>query len=294
MKCLVTGGKGFIGSHVVELLVDEGHEVIVIDNETSVSNEIFYEVPGVAYYKEDMCDSSTHSYYDGVDWVFHLAARARIQASLANPTDTFINNVIGTQSVLEASRHAGVKKVVYSGSSSYYGLKNEIPNHEGQPSDCLNPYSLSKYQGEELCRLYAGLWDVDAVILRYFNVYGPREPLRGQYAPVVGIFKRQRSDGDLLTIVGDGEQRRDFTYVKDVARANLLAAQSDINFEVLNIGSGTNYSVNEVAELIGGAAVNIPPRPAEARVTLANNDKARRLLGWTPSVTLPDIINEYA
>ena len=293
MKCLVTGCKGFIGSHVVELLVEQGHDVTVIDNETSVSNEIFYEVPGVTYHKEDICDKSTHRYYDGVDWVFHLAARARIQASLANPTDTFMNNVMGTQSVLEACRHANVKQVVYSGSSSYYGL-NDVPNHEEQSSDCLNPYSLSKYQGEELCKLYAELWGINAVVLRYFNVYGPREPLAGQYAPVVGIFKRQRAAGELLTIVGDGDQRRDFTYVKDVAWANLKAAQSDINFDVFNIGSGTNYSVNEVAEFIGGDSINIPPRPAEARVTLANNDKARSLLGWEPSVSLENIINEYS
>ena len=293
MKALVTGGKGFIGSHVVELLLEEGHEVIVIDDESAAENGIFYKIGGAKYYKLDIRDKEILPLFKGVDWVFHLAARSRIQPSLINPEETFDVNVMGTLNVLQAARAAGVSKVVYSGSSSYYGLKNPIPNTEDMPPDCLNPYSVSKYQGELICKMYSTLWEVPTVVLRYFNVYGPREPDRGQYAPVIGLFKRQRDTGEMLTIIGDGEQRRDFTHVKDVAMANYLAAKSDVVHDVFNVGTGTNYSVNQIAEMVGGAPTYVPARPAESRETRADISKATQLLGWQPKFNLGSAINSY-
>lgn len=293
MKALVTGGKGFIGSHVVELLLGEGHEVIAIDDESATENGIFYKIGGAKYHKLDIRDKDILPLFKGVDWVFHLAARSRIQPSLINPEETFDVNVMGTLNVLQASRHAGVSKVVYSGSSSYYGLKNQIPNTEDMPPDCLNPYSVSKYQGELICKMYSTLWEVPTVVLRYFNVYGPREPGKGQYAPVIGLFKRQRDAGEMLTIIGDGEQRRDFTHVKDIAMANYLAAQSAVVHDIFNVGTGTNHSVNQIAEMVGGVATYIPARPAESRETRADISKATRLLGWQPKFNLGSAINSY-
>lgn len=294
LRCLVTGGQGFIGSHMVELLLENNYEVIVIDDQSAPENTEFYSFKGnVEYYNASITDESTHDLYKGVDYVFHFAARSRIQPSLVNPKETFENNVVGTQSVLQASRTHGIKKVVYSGSSSFYGRNNVPPHVETMQSDCLNPYSLSKFQGEQLCKMYSNLWNLKTVVLRYFNVYGPREPLKGVYAPVVGIFKRQRDEGEMLTIVGDGMQRRDFTYVKDVVNANLLAAKSEVVHDVFNIGTGTNYSINDVALMVGGKTAFIPPRPAEAKETLANISKAKQILGYAPKYKLEEMINSY-
>lgn len=300
MRCVVTGGKGFIGSHVVEALLALDYEVLVIDDESAPENEEFYEFEGADYIKMDIGNPETHWAYRGADVVFHMAARSRIQPTYRTPRHTFENNVIGTQSVLEASVEAGVRRVVYSASSSYYG-KLPAPHSEDMPSDCLNPYSLSKYQGEQLCKLYARMSGIESISLRYFNVYGPREPLKGRYAPVVGIFKRQKLASQPLTIVGDGKQRRDFTHVLDVVDANLKAGftprsqvfSGDIPYEVFNIGTGTNYSVNEVADMVCEEREFIPPRPGEARETLANNTKAKLLLGWQPQRDLPSTIFSY-
>jgi UDP-glucose 4-epimerase len=301
MRCVVTGGKGFIGSHVVESLLKRGDEVIVIDDESAPENEDFYEFDGANYVTEDICNPITHSLYKGADVVFHLAARSRIQPAMNLPRHTFENNVVGTQSVLEAAVSAGVRRVIYSGSSSYYGIANPVPHNEKMTSDCLNPYSLSKYQGEQLCKLYSRMSGIETIVLRYFNVYGPREPLKGRYAPVVGIFKRQRSENKKLTIVGDGEQKRDFTHVHDVVDANILSAvtvtskvfDKSIPFEVFNIGTGSNYSVNQVANMISNHQTFIEPRPGEARETLADNTKARERLSWEPTIKLEDVINSY-
>ena len=293
MHSLVTGGMGFIGSHMVELLLSKGHDVTVIDDCSAPQNTEFYKFDNVNYVSGDILDEATHDLYKGIDYVFHFAARSRIQPSLVDPRHTVENNVLGTQSVLQAARKHGVKKVVYSGSSSYYGAANMPPHVETMSSDCLNPYSLSKFQGEQLCKMYSHLWGLSTIVLRYFNVYGPREPLRGVYAPVVGIFKRQRDSGEQLTIVGDGEQRRDFTYVKDVVMANWKAATSTVHHDIFNIGTGTNYSVNEVAKLVTGKTINIPSRPAEARETLADITKAKLLLEYAPQYSLEETINSY-
>ena len=293
MKSLVTGGAGFIGSNLVDRLLDLGHEVVVIDNEYSDAHDQFYWNDKAENYKYDICDyENTRPLYDGVDYVFHIAAEARIQPAIENPIRAVTINSVGTCTVLQCAREAGVRRVMYSSTSSAYGLKNELPNTESQPDDCLNPYSISKTNGEKLCSMYTTLYGLETVIFRYFNVYGERQPLKGQYAPVVGIFLRQRAAGEPLTIVGDGEQRRDFTYVGDVVNANIMAAisnQEEEAFgEVYNVGTGTNYSVNEVAAMISDNTTNIPPRPAEARLSLANNKKIYEAFGWSPRVKLED------
>ncbi len=290
MKSLVTGGAGFIGSHLVDKLLELGHEVIVIDNEFSDVHEQFYWNQKAKNYKYDIRDyENTRPLYEGVDYVFHTAAEARIQPAILNPIEAVSINCVGTATVLQCAREAGVQKVMYSSTSSGYGF-NQPPNHENQPDDCLNPYSVSKVAGEKLCKMYTKLFGLKTLVFRYFNVYGERQPLRGQYAPVVGIFLRQRASGEPLTIVGDGEQRRDFTHVSDVVQANILAATKDVddNFygELYNVGNGENYSINEIANAISDNQINIPPRIGESRTTLANNGKLRTIFGWRPQVNL--------
>ena len=293
MKSLVTGGAGFIGSNLVDELLRMGHDVVVIDNEYSDAHDQFYWNDQAENHKYDICDyENTRPLYEGVDYVFHIAAEARIQPAIKNPVQAVTINSVGTCTVLQCAREAGVKRVMYSSTSSAYGLKNELPNTETQPDDCLNPYSISKVNGEKLCSMYTSLYGLETVIFRYFNVYGERQPLRGQYAPVVGIFLRQNAAGEPLTIVGDGEQRRDFTYVGDVVNANVMAAISNAEEEsygqVYNVGCGVNYSVNDLAAMISDNTVNIPARLAEARLSLANNNKIYEIFGWKPKMKLGD------
>ena len=297
MKSLVTGGAGFIGSNLVDRLIEMGHEVIVIDNEHSDAHDQFYWNDKAQNHKYDIRDyQNTRHLYDGVDYVFHIAAEARIQPAIENPIEAVSINSVGTVTVLQCAREAGVKRVMYSSTSSGYGL-NQTPNIETQPDDCLNPYSVSKVNGEKLCKMYTDLFGLQTVCFRYFNVYGERQPLRGQYAPVIGIFMRQRDAGEPLTIVGDGNQRRDFTYVGDVVNANIMAASSNPDSEafgqVYNVGTGSNYSINQIARMFGHETVNITPRPGEARVSLANNQKLRRTFGWQPSMKVEDWLSSH-
>ena len=296
MKSLVTGGAGFIGSHIVDKLLEMGHEVVVIDNESAESNEEFYWNDKAQNYKYDVRDyKNTRPLYEGVDYVFHTAAEARIQPAILNPIEAVSVNCVGTVTVLQCAREAGVQKVIYSSTSSGYGF-NEPPNNEDQRDDCLNPYSVSKVAGEKLCKMYNDLFGLKTVFFRYFNVYGERQPLRGQYAPVIGIFLRQRGDNEALTIVGDGEQRRDFTHVSDVVSANVLAAIVEVDSEfygkLYNVGNGVNYSINEIANSISDNQTNIPARIGESRVTLADNTKLKETFGWSPKVNLMDWIKE--
>jgi UDP-glucose 4-epimerase len=296
MKSLVTGGAGFIGSNLVDKLIDLGHQVIVIDDESAESNVQFYWNDNALNYKYDIRDyKNTRPLYDGVDYVFHLAAESRIQPAIENPINAVSLNSVGTCTVLQCAREAGVKRVMYSSTSAGYGM-NPFPNDETQPDDCLNPYSVSKVNGEKLCKMYTDLYGLPTVSFRYFNVYGERQPVRGQYAPVIGIFLRQLTAGEPLTIVGDGEQRRDFTYVGDVVNANILAATKDVNDEVFgqvyNVGSGKNYSINEIAGMISDNIINIPPRIGEARTSLANNQKLRSTFGWEPTMKIEDWVGK--
>ena len=297
-KSLVTGGAGFIGSNLVDKLLEMGHQVVCIDNEYSDAHDHFYWNDKADNHKFDICDyENTRPLYDGVDYVFHIAAEARIQPAIENPIRAVQINSVGTCTVLQCAREAGVKKVMYSSTSSAYGM-NKVPNSECQSDDCLNPYSVSKVNGEKLCTMYTELFGLKTVIFRYFNVYGERQPLRGQYAPVIGIFLRQLAAGEKLTIVGDGEQRRDFTHVSDVVQANYLAAITDVDDEyygcIYNVGNGKNYSVNEVARMItclDSRLTYIPERPGEARETLAQNTLLRLIFGWRQTVELEDWIS---
>jgi len=295
-KCLVTGGAGFIGSHIVDALVELDCTVHVIDDLSAPENETFYFNTRARHHKFSVHKDDCAVLFHDVDYVFHLAARSRIQPTIGSPSECFETNVIGTQRVLEWSRLAGVKRVVYSGTSSLYGHQNKIPFTPNMPSDCLNPYSMSKWMGERVCELYQQLYGLDSIVLRYFNVYGPREPVKGVYAPVVGLFKRQRDAGEPLTIVGDGEQRRDFTFIDDVVDANVCAMnvkRSNPRFDIYNVGSGKNYSINDIAKLVTGDVTHIPARPAEVRETLADISKTVKELGWKPACDLTDKINAY-
>jgi UDP-glucose 4-epimerase len=296
MKSLVTGGAGFIGSNLVDRLLEIGHEVVVIDNEYSDVHEQFYWNDKAQNYKYDIRDyEKTRPLYEDIDYVFHIAAEARIQPAILNPIDAVSINSVGTVTVLQCAREAGVKRVMYSSTSSGYGM-NESPNVETQPDDCLNPYSVSKVNGEKLCKMYTSLYGLQTICFRYFNVYGERQPLRGQYAPVIGIFLRQRAAGEPLTIVGDGEQRRDFTHVSDVVNANILAAITEVDScmfgQVFNVGTGKNYSVNEIAAMISDNTVNIPPRLGESRITLANNTKLKTTFNWESKINLEEWISK--
>ena len=294
MKCIVTGGAGFIGSHIVDRLIEDGNEVISLDNESASSNEEFYWNQKAHKAVLDICDyDKIEPLFKDVDCVFHLAAEARIQPAIKNPQRAVLTNVLGTCNVLQASRENGVGRVLYSSTSSAYGLSNTPPLSEDMPNDCLNPYSVTKVSGEGLCNMYNKLYGLKTLIFRYFNVYGERQPIKGQYAPVVGIFLRQFAAREPLTIVGDGLQRRDFTYVQDVVEANILASETDsddIFGQTINIGVGRNHSILDIAKMIGYNFKHLPERLGEARITLANIDKARELLGWKPEVGIEDWI----
>lgn len=293
MKCLVTGGSGFIGSHLVDKLVSIGYEVVVIDDESAVSNSEFYYNNKAIYYKLDICNyEETIKLYENVDIVFHLAANSRIQIGLNNPIRCVEVNTLGTATVLQCSRECGVKKVIYSSTSSSYGLKNKLPLREDMVEDCLNPYSVSKVSGEKLCGMYTKLFGLKTVVLRYFNVYGERQPLKGQYAPVIGLFFEQYKQGKSLTIIGDGEQRRDFTHVSDVILANVLCIDKDVE-GIFNIGTGKNYSINQIAKMISDNFRYIDSRPGECKETLADISKANLYLDWKPKINVEDWINEH-
>ena len=292
---LVTGAAGFIGSNLVEHLLDQGHSVVCVDNE-SANNEKFHwshENGMVINVKVDITDyKGMKNIMSGVDYVFHLAAESRLQSAIMNPIEAVKKNCVGTTVMLQCAREAGVKRFVYSSTSSGYG-NNPYPNVETQPDDCLNPYSASKIAGEKFCKMYTELYGLETVVLRYFNVFGRRSPARGQYAPVIGIFQRQRDTGEPLTIVGDGAQRRDFVHVEDVARANYLAATMPLKGhagEVFNVGTGSAYSIQQIADSISDNQVYIDKRSCEMETTFADITKIGDVLGWKPEIDVIDWI----
>ena len=298
---LVTGAAGFIGSNLTDYLLSQDHQVICVDNE-SADNEKFHWNGETINVSGDITDYKfMKNVFNKVDYVFHLAAESRLQPAIKNPINAVHKNCVGTATMLQCAREAGVKRFVYSSTSSGYG-NNPWPNDETQPDDCLNPYSASKIAGEKFCKMYYNLYGLETVVLRYFNVFGQRSPTRGQYAPVIGIFRRQKEAGESLTIVGDGTQRRDFIHVDDVARANYLASimplknmvkfeRHDYTGEVFNVGSGKNYSIQEIADCISDNQVYIEKRPGEMDTTLANIDKISDIIGWKPEVDVIDWIN---
>lgn len=295
MKFIVTGGAGFIGSHIVDMLIARGDEVHVIDNFLTGKRERLN--PKAVLHEVDIREfEKLPRILKGSAGVFHAAAQPRMQLSIQEPRLTNDINITGTLNVLLAARDAGVPKVVYSASSSAYGSKHPMPLHEDMPPYPLIPYAIQKRVGEQYCEMASTFYDLATVSLRYFNVYGPRQTTDadGPYATVIGIFLGQRQKGRPMTIVPDGKQRRDFTHVVDVARANLLAMESDTvgRGEVINIGAGRNYSIREVADLIGGPTVVIKPRLGEVKETLADNRKAKELLGWEPEISFKEGIEE--
>ncbi len=293
MNCLVTGGAGFIGSNLVDALIDDGHKVRVIDNLSTGKEENIN--PKAEFSKVDIRNfGRMKREFSGMNYVFHFAAFPRVQPSIEDPILANDINLTGTLHVLRAAQEYQIDKVVYSASSSAYGDQTVMPLVETMEAQPLSPYGLQKYVGELYCRLFTEVYGLPTVSLRYFNVYGKRQALEGAYCLVMGIFVQQRLNGDPMTIVGDGEQRRDFTSVVDVVRANILAMESDNvgKGEVLNIGNGYNYSVNELAKMIGGPTVDIPPR-IEPKETLADHSLAKQLLGWEPTVELPEWLKEY-
>ena len=296
MISLVTGGAGFIGSNLVDYLIEQGHEVICVDNESAECNDKFYWNDKACNIIGDITDYDfIKNCFKDVDYVFHLAAESRLQPAIKNPIEAVYKNCVGTTTILQCAREAKVKRFVYSSTSSGYGF-NPSPNVETQPDDCLNPYSASKVAAEKFCKMYSDLYGLETVVLRYFNVFGERSPRRGQYAPVIGIFDRQKLSGEALTIVGDGTQRRDFIYVGDVAKANLIAAEATLDKkyfgQVFNIGSGINYSVQEIADAISDNQTYIPKRDGEMETTWSNIEKASEILGWKPEVDVLEWIKK--
>jgi len=295
LNCIVTGGAGFIGSALVDELIKNKHSVTVIDNESARENEKFYWNDNAKNYKYDICDyDKIKSLFKSIDWVFHLAAQSRIQPSIQDPAYTIRVNCYGTENVLKASKKNNVKKLIYSSSSSIYGVKNTTPQKENMTSDCLNPYAISKIMSEDLCKMYNALYSLDTVILRYFNVYGRRQPTKGEYAPIIGRFLKLIKNKKKLTVVGDGMQRRDYTHVDDVVRANILAATSDNvrGAEIINIGSGENHSVLDIVKIFQAKKIYVSNRKGEADETLADINKAKELLHWRPNIFVNNWIKE--
>lgn len=292
MRALVTGGAGFIGSHLVDRLLSDGHSVIVLDNFATGSPENLKSAEHDSKLSLHDVDISgpddLRPLFAGVDWVFHLAALADIVPSIKEPIKYHRANVDGTVTVLEAARNAGVKRFVYSASSSCYGLPSQFPTPETAPMQPMYPYALTKYLAEQCVMHWNQVYHLPCVSLRLFNVYGPRSRASGTYGAVFGVFMAQKLAGKPFTVVGDGTQTRDFTFVTDVAGAFVRSAQWDRSGVAMNVGSGNTYSVNTLVELLGGAVVNIPKRPGEPGCTFADIKKIQHNLGWTASVSFED------
>ena len=288
MKALVTGGAGFIGSHLSEQLLAQGHEVVIVDdlsNGRQKNLDLFKGSSRLIFYQVDIRKPETlKPCFEGVDWVFHLAGLADIVPSIERPEPYFSVNVQGTFNVLECANAAKVKRFVYAASSSSYGIPDVYPTPETAPINPQYPYALTKYMGEELVIHWAHTYKLPTLSLRLFNVYGPRSRTTGTYGAVFGVFLAQKIHGRPFTVVGDGRQTRDFTYVTDVVDAFICAANSDLSGDAMNVGSSNHYSVNRLVELLGGEAIYIPKRPGEPDCTFADVGKIKKLLGWQAKV----------
>jgi len=287
---IITGGAGFIGSHLVDTLLEKRNEIIVLDNFTTGRIQNLDHLTSKIQLVE--CDISKpgrwHKLFENIDYVFHLAALADIVPSIEKPDDYYQSNVNGTFNILEACRKHKVKKIVYSASSSCYGIPDEYPTKETAEIRPQYPYALTKYLGEELVLHWCQLYELPAVSLRFFNVYGPRSRTSGTYGAVFGVFLAQKLAGNPFTVVGDGNQTRDFIFVMDVVEAIIAAAESHVSGEIINIGSDNTYSVNNLVELLGGDVIYIPKRPGEPDCTWADITKAKQLLNWQPKIKLEE------
>tara|TARA_Y100000034_G_C6861683_1_gene392263 strand:+ start:507 stop:1364 length:858 start_codon:yes stop_codon:yes gene_type:complete len=277
MKCLVTGGAGFIGSHLVDRLVTDGNEVIVWDDLTTGKRDQVHEDAKFYHIPVEGISPKYH-HTDKHDAIFHLAAEARIQPSFEFPQRTHDSNVTGTMKILELARYTGAK-IIYAGSSSVY--------HD----QYANPYSFTKLKAEEYCTLYNRIYKVPVAIARFFNVYGPRQLETGVYATVVGIFEKQYRNGEPLTITGTGDQRRDFTHVEDIVNGLVAMSEEEWNADIFNLGTGTNYSINELANMFQCSTVYVPARPGEAKDTLADIHNSKANLGWRPKRCLKEYVD---
>ncbi len=291
-KILVTGGAGFIGSNLVDVLIQEGHEVLVIDNLSTGKKENIN--PKAIFFQVDLRElDKIKPIFQAVDFVFHEAALARVELSIKDPVTYNDNNVNIALNVLVAARDAKVKKVIYASSSSVYGDQEVMPLSEDMIVKPTSPYGLQKYIGEQYCRLFSYLYKLPTVCLRYFNVYGQRMATEGAYASVISIFGQQRQKGQSMTIAGDGTHLRTYTFVGDIVRANTLASQSEItDGRAINTGQSTEYSVNEIAKMFGGPVTNIPERIEPVR-NLCGNSLAKKLLNWEPTIDLPQWLPVY-
>ena len=292
MHSIVTGGAGFIGSHLTERLLDDGHTVTVIDNYSTGRPENLDHLKGqdgLTVLEGDINDDALLAEaFEDVDWVFHMAALADIVPSIERPIDYTTANVNGTLSVLEAARHAGVKRFIYAASSSCYGIPDSTPTLETAEPRPQYPYALAKYLGEQCVLHWCQLYGLPAVSLRMFNIYGPRSRTSGTYGAVFGVFLAQKLAGEPFSVVGDGSQTRDFTFVTDAVDAFVMAAESDVTGEAMNIGSDYTYSVNRLVKLLQGDVMYIPKRPGEPDCTFADTRKIKALLGWQAKTPFED------
>jgi len=290
IKSIVTGGCGFIGSHLVNRLIELGHEVLVLDRVHPINPN-----KNATYYLQDLSEkySKYIHLFESVTNVFHLASEVSIPYCVEKPNESMANNILSTMNVLECSRIHKIKRFIFSSTSAVYGNTMIIPSYETNQVDCLNTYSISKYSGEQLCKMYYDIYGLETIIFRYFNVYGEGQHKTGQYAPVMSIFKRQKENNEPITVVDPGYQTRDFVHVSDVVYANILASQKSLNSygEVFNVGSGKNYSIKEIALSISDKLVYLPERSGEASTTLANIDKIKNVIGWEPEIDVIDWIN---
>ncbi len=289
---MVTGGAGFIGSHLTDALIDRGMRVRVLDNFSGGPRENVNPAADLRVGDVRVIDSIRPA-FEGVDYVFHMAALPRVMLSIEKPVETHLTNVIGTLNTLIAARDAGVRRIIYSGSSSVYGDQDTLPLTESMTPNPLNPYALQKLAGEQYTRMFHRLFGIEALTLRYFNVYGPRMATVGAYVTVIGVFIREKIAGRPLTIHGDGTQTRDFTHVRDTVRANIAAMHATVaDGRALNVGSGEGFSVNQIAEIVGGPVEHVPRRPGDARNTLADLSATRAALGWEPETATADGVRE--
>ena len=292
MKVMITGGCGFIGSHLADFLIDSNYEVVVVDNLSigrldNISQLL--DKSKFTFFQVDITDfDKLEVHFKGVDLVFHLAALADIVPSIEKPESYYQVNVSGTFNVLESCRKHNVKKIVYTASSSCYGIPDQYPTKESAEIRPQYPYALTKNMGEQMVMHWSQLYGLTAVSLRFFNVYGPRARTSGTYGAVFGVFLAQKLAKKPYTVVGDGKQTRDFTFVSDIVSAIISAAESNVKGEIINIGSNNTYSINRLVELLEGEVVYIPKRPGEPDCTWANIAKAHKLLNWYPKVSLEE------
>lgn len=292
MRVIVSGSAGFIGSHLVDLLLSYDYEVIAVDNLVSGQKKNFKQHknnPNFHFHKLDIRKlEKIENLFEGVDFVFHLAGLADIVPSIENPMEYFSTNVSGTFNMLYLSKKYNIKKFIYAASSSSYGIPKVFPTSESAMISPGYPYALTKYMGEELVMHWSKVYNLPSISLRLFNVYGPRSRTSGAYGAVFGVFLAQKISNKPFTVVGDGNQTRDFTYVTDVAEAFFAAANSFLNSEVINVGSGNHYSINYLCDLLGGKRTYIPKRPGEPDCTYADTRKIKKLLNWQPKVSFEE------